>query len=231
MSGSDIFKWIRDKDPATIPYRPGAPFIYDGFGLRRWMNFGSPLHTGPDRAGLPDVLLHPFGGVWLWKFLGNDSPFGSLLRIMPGDDAKIEVQVAHTTCDDGKNIHSGRCDKGEQIQGIHVASLGSVSSEAHTHTDVLIPATEENLSHLRDIDPQWVAGGKIVDESRVEEHCAKWDIPLREYTVRVVKQLSSWGISEAGRHYLVRKGVPAYRKPFWGAGAVIFLDSQYFLNI
>lgn len=227
----DIFKWIKDQDPLTIPYRPGAPFIYDGFGLRRWLNFGSPIHTGPDRGVDPDIILHPFGGPWIWKSLPKDNSFGSLLRLMPYNAVNIEIQVAHTTHEQPKRgARSGYCKKGKQISGVHVGSLG-LSSEPHTHTDVLIPMNLENLSYLRGIGSQWVKDGEIVDDEYVSAHCAKWNLSLRDYTIRVVKQISGWGILEAGQHYLVRSGIPSYRTPHWGSGPVIFLDSKYFLEI
>jgi len=223
------FEWIEEQEPATLPYRPGAAFTGDDFGLRKDF-FGSPIHPGTDRGGSPDVLQHPFGGAYLWKMLPRGYALGSLLRILPADPAKIEVQVAHTYSSEKDDVDSGSCRKGAQLPGIHVGDIG-LAKGLHTHTDVLIPATIDNVSWLREFDAQYIADGKIVDENFVASHCEKWGLSLRSFTVNMVKQISSWNISEAGRHYIVRDAVPAYRIPLFGKGPVIFLDSKYFLQI
>jgi len=230
MTKPDVFAWVEALDPKTIPYRPGAGRSGDSFGFREsFSGEESPLHLATDRKHLPDVLLHPFGGPFIWRKLPDGYDWGSLLRISTLESVLIEIQVAHTQPENGFSVKNGTAAKGEHLAGIHVGSLG-MTFGPHTHTEVLIEDSEENRFYLRELDEPWLWEGKIENDQVVVDHCRAHGFDVEAFRRRLVRQISSWNIREAGRTYAIRT-LPSYRVAHWGESSVILIDSARYLEI
>lgn len=224
----NIFDWIAEQDPATMPFRPGVGYT-EGFGLRAQDYIGSPFHAGTDRAGADLTIRMPFTGKYSWTELGGDSDFGSLLRIIPASEDHIEIQIAHTDC---KGLSIGHADRGEVIPRITSGSRGMASGN-HTHTEVLIPATDSNIDHVRRQDRPWITTD-VIDTAYLRGFCSQYGLNAESVEDRLAQQIHAWGIVEAGKHYMIRRSwvfSGGYRTPHWGQGAVILLDSRKFLQI
>lgn len=203
-----------------------VPLSGDRFGLRK-DTFGSPIHIGCDTAATPDPnLYHPTGGPWKWEKVGGD--FGTLLR-MYDKDHHWEVQVAHTDSEHGDGYFSS-ANKGEPIPLVKVGANG-LARGAHAHTCLIMPVTAENLGHLRALDIMWIEKSHVSDEAFITEHCEKSGLEPLSFRGSIIRQIASFGIVEAGHHYVVRSSIPKLHYPEGWQGPIIYLDIEFFGSI
>jgi hypothetical protein len=214
-------EWLVENPPTEMPFYPGARYT-EPFGLRRhWIEGTSPGHLGVDRAGGAG-LRAPFDGTMEWD-LYESSPIGSLLRLTP-DDIELQVQVFHTEADREVVDIASRMRKRHRLP-VCPGALG-LASGVHTHTEVLIPPSEElKLRMTLDTSPYVIDGH--IELSEVIGHCKKYDINVSKFRSALRRQIDSWGIVELWPHYAVRKKV---WRALWG-GPVAFVDSRRLLLI
>jgi hypothetical protein len=218
-------QWITKQDPETMPFRPGVTQT-QGFGLRV-TDIGSPLHLGTDRGREPRQILMPFDGNIEWA--KDEGLWGSLLRITPADhNIKLELHIAHTVsnCDTIEGFYH----RGDVLPVI-AGDLG-LSAGIHTHLEVIVPYTVGNYEHYL---PR--AGHQIYSrkngffEPYIETHCRGFGLDYTKTMDRAYTQVQTWGISKMYEGLAIRDGLPPYRRPSWGMGQVILLDSRRYLKI
>ena len=220
----NIDQFIRNNPPKEMPFRPGSPYT-QFFGLRSTA-IGSPIHLGVDRGREPRTILMPFDGKWIWNNIGGD--WGSILRIIPEDGTKLEIQIAHTT--QITNLTEGKAKKGSVLP-IQADEIG-LSAGIHTHTEVLIPMTPGNYEWALDR-----AGCPLYSRTKgflepyIEQHCKTNGLDYIDVRNRAMDQVGRWSIASVYEHVAVRTALPNHRLPHWGSGAVILLDSKEFLQI
>ena len=217
-----IKDWIR-KD---FPYRPGAGRTGDRFGLRKDC-IGSPFHTGDDRSGRPNHILMPFDGTMIWEHCGGE--WGSILRIIPDNNATTEIQVAHTERKD-KKLESMNywLRQGEPLPVV-AGNLG-FGTGAHSHTVWLIQYNDDNYKFFAK-SGIWLRDNNSLNSAYIGEHCRRHKLDEASFTTRFIAQCKTWGITEANTTFCVRGSVPRYRTPAWGNGAVIIADPMLYLDI
>jgi hypothetical protein len=225
-----LAKWLRENPPDDMPFFPGAR-VTGEFGLRQSkmvLEMGaSPLHLGVDRAG-GDGLRMPFDGYIYWRQVGGVA--GSVLSIMP-DECKLELQVFHTIHVDKHVMHyEDHFFAGEHIP-IEPSNIG-LSQGVHTHTELLMPfdsTVAQRFAGDRLIVDRGVVDVDYVHDQYVEMGFDEGDID--RFTVRAIGQVRSWAISDVGAHHAIRKHLPSYRRPQWGAGPTLHIDTMYLLQI
>lgn len=226
----NLNRWLRENPPEDMPFFPGAG-VTGGFGLRSSkvvLEMGaSPLHLGVDRAG-GDGLRMPFDGYLYWRQVGGVA--GSVLSLI-ADGIKLEIQVFHTIhMDKHVREYDEHYFTGEHIP-IEPSSAG-LSHGVHTHTEVLMPFEPSLLARFTG-ERKLVEQG-VSDVDAVREIFAGYGFDEGEvdrFAVRVIGQVRTWGITDYGEHYAVRKGVPRYRRPQWGDGPTVHIDSMHLLHI
>src|SRR5690606_36356497 len=98
---------------SSIPFRPGAKYAGSNFGLRTVDHIMtrtgrqelSLIHLGVDRGQEPRAIYMPFDGTATYYLLGEQTAFGSLLRIRPDAGIELEIHVAHTVYDTAPFFH------------------------------------------------------------------------------------------------------------------------------
>ena len=225
----DLTAWLSDNPPADMPFWPGAKTT-GRFGLRTLqmlMDAGaSPLHLGVDRANGREFTM-PFDGSLFWITAGD--PAGSVLSLMP-IGLSMEVQVFHTASRDGAHISevSQRLHKGDRLPVVP-SDLG-LSLGVHTHTEVLFPLDESLRAWVHQGATPIVTRG-AVEVDYVAMHCREHRLNLNETLAGIHRQVDEWGIREMTDRYAIRDSVPQYRRPEWGSGPTMHVDSKWLLQI
>lgn len=221
---STLLRWLEANPPADIPYWPGAK-ITTSFGLRlKIPPKTSPLHLGVDRAAGREYCM-PFDGSVFWRKTGGVA--GSVLSLVPhGID--MEIQVFHTETDREVDHISARARKGDPLP-VEPGDLG-LSYGVHTHTEVLFPYDTELLKWLHQGSMPIVTYGGINHDYLIA-HSRRNNLNAADTLAAVLKQVDEWGISEMTSRYAVRDGIPEYRRPVWGRGSTVHVDSMWLLQI
>lgn len=221
---NELVAWLRENPPEQMPYWPGAK-VTTPFGLRPQIPDGtSPLHLGVDRAG-GRAFLMPFDGCVFWRAVGGVA--GSVLSLIP-HGMEMEIQVFHTEADAGVEKISTRLTRGELLP-VEPGDIG-VSYGVHTHTEVLFPYDTELVKWLHAAAAQIVNRGAI-DIDYLIRHCRSNNLNAAKVRAATTQQIDEWGISEMTTRYAVRDSVPEYRRPEWGRGATVHVDSRWLLQI
>lgn len=244
MSTFDLFQWIEDQDPDTMPFRPGVKHT-QGFGLRDYPETvragASPAHIGNDRGALPVDIYMPFDGSVFWKSVGSVA--GTLLQLIPRGNVPVEIQIFHTRrrgktdngrgrTDDTFHPYQGVLKRGERLEEIYTADHG-MSAGSHTHTEFLVPYSEELVQYLRTIATPIYTDGKL-NKKYFRDHAKKFGFTPADsvlYERKFKKQVRTWTIEEVWDTFAVRNSVPEYRTPHWGKGKTIHLCTRTFLQI
>ena len=249
----DLTAWLADNPPADMPYFPGAA-VTAPFGLRRTaeeLRVASPAHLAVDRAGGARFLM-PFDGCVFWRPVGGVA--GSLLSLNPHGLA-MEIQVFHT-----RASSYGRASRAMRHEGDRLNTSNGYVTELHTrlHKGDALPVTPSNLgmsikvgeggdgthAHTEDVFPYdrelhaWLRAGATpiiikgsVDIDYVISHCRRYDLPAPTMLEKLRTQIDDWDLEELTDRYAIRSGMPEYRRPEWGRGATIHVDSQWLLRI
>ena len=219
-----IRQFIRD----DYPFRPGAAYSGDSFGLRNQDRIGSIYHPGQDRSGKPSHIIMPFDGRIDWSITG--SQWGSLLRIIPAGFPDAEIQVAHTLRYDGSRAsHRGSYKQGDELP-VYASDIG-LTDGSHTHTELIIKNTAKNYAYFRTDGGLVYDGEKIRDHAWIKAHCFAHKMDYQTVFQRLLMQISAWGISEIWHSFCVRDILPEYRNPQWGEGSVIIADTRRYLDL
>lgn len=213
-----IQKW-RD---TTAPYRPGAKHT-QAFGLRI-NDIGSPLHPGNDRGKEPRDILAPFDGELVWNRVAGVA--GSVLQLIPSyARCYVEIQVFHTVPESEYVNHiKAHVHRGEALP-VKAGDIG-LSTGVHTHTEVVVKdgteITDEGV-------PIYVDGE--FNEQFIRDHCKRYGLDFADVIKRATEQVKTWEIRYMSTHYAIRRGVPDYRTPHWGAGETIHVDPRWMFDI
>ncbi len=228
----DLLKWLEDNPPADMPYWPGAA-VTAPFGLRRTrreLEVASPAHLGPDRAG-GDQYTEPFDGSLYWRPVGGVA--GSVLSCNPHGLA-MEIQVFHTRNGGHTTEIKARMHKGDAMP-VTPGNLGmSIPVDGgdgtHTHTEDVFPYDRDLHAWLRAGAIPIITKGAI-DTDYVITHCRRYRLNAALMMDKLENQIDEWDLSELTDRYAVRDAMPEYRRPEWGRGATIHVDSQWLLQI
>jgi len=216
----------------SIVFRPQAPFTGDRFGMRVQESVGSPAHLGEDRGEDPRQILAPFDKTYMhWQFLGEDTDWGSCLRIHEvNSPMPIEFHVAHTlSAIRESNSFADTFDKGTVLPAVP-GSLG-LAQGVHTHTEGILEYTPTRIRYFREIPMQWIYMFGEMNTEYLLSFARMHNIAYNYLIPRLKEQIIRWGITELKEYYAVRHRLPLYRTPFWGPGTVILFSTKYFLNM
>ena len=228
----DLQAWLAENPPTDMPYWPGA-VVTAPFGLRRTrgeLEIASPAHLGVDRAGGGRYTM-PFDGSVFWRPVGGVA--GSLLSLNP-HGMSMEIQVMHTRNGGHVTEIHARVSKGEALPvtpsnlGMSIPVGGGDGS--HTHTEVLIPYDRELHAWLRAGATPIITKG-AVDSNYVIVHCRRYKLNAALMLEKLEDQIDEWDLSEMTDRYAIRDAMPLYRRPEWGTGPTIHVDSQWLLQI
>jgi len=212
--------WLLRNPPDTMPFWKGAKTT-TSFGLRNSQliikSGCNPGHLGVDRAdGDETYLTMPFSGRVTWDEVGGVA--GSLTRII-ADGLSLEIQVFHALCPGPLKDHY---ETGERLP-IKPYNLGK-SFGIHAHTELIMPYDNKLVD--------WMRGQSItIGDEYILAHAAKYDMDPYILIKGLARQVKAWGITEFYSHYAVRLGVPEYRRPHWGDGWTVHIDSNWLLKI
>lgn len=223
-------QFLRENPPADMPFFPGARVTED-FGLRKEkvvLDMGaSPFHLGVDRAG-GQLIEMPFDGHVYWRLVGGVA--GSVLSLIP-DGFKLEIQVFHTLHHDRHvRNYEERFLTGEPLP-LMPSNIG-LASGVHTHTEVIMPFDSTTFERFK--GERLLVDRGIVDTDEIGRRYRELGFDADEVervTVRCIQQVKTWTMTEYGEHFAIRKSLPGYRKPQWGAGPTFHVDSMYLLEI
>lgn len=224
----DFSEWRRDQDPANMPFRPGAKHT-QSVGLRV-IDIGSPLHFGNDRGTGDRRILMPFAGEYTWELLDPPGVAGSILRLIP-DDARgnVEIQVFHTVGITGyESKGTGRASRGEVIP-VMAGDIG-LSAGIHTHTELVV-RYDDDLRDQLGLQGFLIASSTSTNHKFIMSHCARHMMNYREIVEKINKQIETWDIKELTTIYGVRRSLPLYRLPHWGAYSTLHIDTKWALQI
>lgn len=232
---ADLMAWLKDNPPLDMPYFHGAP-VTSPFGLRRTpkeLDVASPAHLAPDRAHTDCHLVMPFDGSLYWRLTSGVA--GSVLSLNP-HGLPLEIQVFHTrNGTHTSEVSTPSMHKGDILPmaasnlGMSI-KVGRQGTGKHTHTLLLFPYDEELHGWLRK------GSAAIITNSAVEvdyviRHCRRYNLLAPTMLEKLRTQIDDWGISEMTNRYAVCDGVPEYRRPEWGRGPVIYVNSMWLLKI
>lgn len=229
-----IKEFLRRNPPEKIPFWPGAR-VTEPFGLRSSqasMDEGaSPIHLGPDRAyGNTPNLIMPFNGTAEWR--RTNKVTGSLLRIIP-HELDMELHVFHTEMNGMKAGVAYSFAQGDGLP-FQPSNLG-LSLGVHTHTEAVFPWSEELVHYLEEKCQPIVSAGRINDNYLVY-HCSRYSregnlLHPERMRLAMERQIASWGIRELWTEFAVRQSLPQYRRPEWGGGPTIHVNSIWMFKI
>lgn len=227
-----LLAWLDDNPPADMPYWPGAA-VTAPFGLRRTpgeLEKASPAHLAVDRAGGGRFAM-PFDGCVFWRPVGGVA--GSLLSLNPHGLA-MEIQVMHTRNGGHVTEIHARVSKGEVLP-VTPSNLGMSikvggGDGTHTHTEVVFPYDADLHAWLRAQSTPIITKG-AVDADYVIRHCRQYNLPAPTMLEKLRTQIDEWDLEELTDRYAVRSAMPEYRRPEWGRGSTIHVDSQWLLKI
>ena len=223
----DLTAWLGENPPESMPFWPDAKTT-GGFGLRTLQMLldagASPLHLGVDRAGGREFVM-PFDGSLFWITAGL--PSGSVLSLVPVG-LSMEIQVFHTAAGPHMSEVSQRLHKGDRLP-VRPSNLG-LSLGVHTHTEVLFPLDDSLRTWVHQGATPIVTRGAVVVEY-VTAHCREHRLNFDETLSAIHRQVDGWGIREMTDRYAIRDNVPDYRRPEWGRGPTLHIDSQWLLHI
>ena len=228
----DLQTWLEDNPREDMPYFPGAA-VTAPFGLRRTraeLDMASPAHLGVDRAGGGRYIM-PFDGCVYWRPVGGVA--GSLLSLNP-HGLSMEIQVMHTRNGGHTTEIRTRLHQGDGLPvtpsnlGMSIPVGGGDGS--HAHTEVVFPYTLELHAWLRATAKPIVTKG-AVDADYVIAHCRRHDLPAPVMLDKLRIQIDEWDLDELTDRYAVRSAMPEYRRPEWGRGPTIHVDSKWLLDI
>jgi len=229
---TDLRTWLEANPPEDMPYWPGARTT-GRFGLRSLqmlLDIGaSPLHPGVDRASGGQFTV-PFDARIFWRRLHPNSAWGSVL-IVKAVTLDLELHVGHTCCPDEPVMEfDGFYKRGHQMP-VDPGSLG-LSTAVHTHTEVVMPLDNDVRCWIMNAgcDTILTPEGELAEEY-VRDFCREHDLNYEQVEDMVWRQVGSWGIEEMTTKYMVRKRLPPHRRPTWGHGDVMLIDSHWLLQI
>lgn len=220
--------WLEMNPPAQMPYWPGAR-VTTPFGIRTsqavLQDGGSPLHLGIDRAGGGTYHM-PFDGLVSWRVCGGDA--GSLLQLS-SDCLPLEVQVFHTwSTNRYVDEISTRLSAGDRLPVVP-SNVGK-SKGVHTHTEIVVP----HDAGIRDwcaTGATWIVRDEQINHAYILQHCQAHHLDAGLVLERLVEQLRTWAITQMSDRFAIREELPAYRRPRWGHGPVLHIDSMWLLRI
>jgi len=229
----DLLAWLDENPPVDMPYWPGAS-VTAPFGLRRTaeeLEKASPAHLGPDRAAGAQYT-EPFNGSLFWRAVGGVA--GSVLSLNP-HNLSMEIQVFHTRNGEHTTKIHTRMHKGDAMPvtpsnlGKSI-KVGKKGTGVHTHTETLFPYDADLHAWLRAGATSIITKG-AVDIDYVIQHCRRYGLPAPVMLEKLRDQIDEWDLSELTDRYAVRDAMPEYRRPEWGRGPTIHVDSGWLLQI
>lgn len=227
----DFLQWCKDQNPDTIPFRPGAVYTTP-FGLRTSQSVidsgGSPGHLGVDRGSHDKRILMPFDGFVFWKMVGGVA--GSLLQIIPRNYELVEIQVFHTVRTDKEiTAFRGSFNKGDVLP-IIAGDIG-FSAGTHTHTELITEFSPALQAELINLDQTFYVKDQELNPGGIDIHVFRYRLNKKKVIETLDFQIDSWGIIDLSGVFAIRQELPLYRRPHWGRGKTIHVDSRRFLQI
>lgn len=232
MTLADLRRWLKDVDPPTAPYWPGARTT-NRVGLRTSQEVldmgGAPLHPGVDRSQGRDFTM-PFDGRVEWKYL-PETQIGSFLRIVP-HGIEMELHVFHTEFIPPMmhvHEHEETLKRGDKMP-VKPSNLG-LSHGKHLHTEVVLRYNDEIRDWLLESAESIVRPDGKICAAAIIGHCRKHGLNRDQVLRKIPAQVEGWGVSEMTTLFMARKWVGPDRVPEWGQGPTLHVDSKWLLDI